>query len=59
MVYVRLARDWVDPAGASHAPGDMVDVDVTTLAELEQRGVVTGPAEPDADAVGNPGQQAG
>ena len=41
MVYVRLAREWVDGTGASHSAGDMVDVDAATLAQLEESGVVT------------------
>jgi hypothetical protein len=46
MVSVRLAREWVDDAGASHAAGETVDVDAGTLARLEQSGVVATPGEP-------------
>lgn len=46
MVCVRLDREWMDQRGASHAPGDLVDVDAGTLAELEAIGVVAAPAEP-------------
>jgi hypothetical protein len=44
-VYVRLATDWADPNGAVHGAGEFVDVDVVTLAELEERGVVENPEE--------------
>lgn len=37
---VRLAAEWTDPFGVDHHAGDVVDIDVITLAELEQRGVV-------------------
>lgn len=39
-MYVRLAVAWTDPAGVSHAAGDVVDIDAITLAELEEGGVV-------------------
>jgi hypothetical protein len=39
-VYVRLAVAWTDPAGVSHAAGDVIDIDAITLAELEEGGVV-------------------
>jgi hypothetical protein len=44
-VYVRLAADWADPTGAVHGAGEFVDVDVVTLAELEEQGVVENPEE--------------
>ena len=44
-VYVRLAANWADPTGAVHGAGDFVDVDVVTLAELEEQGVVENPEE--------------
>ena len=47
MVYVRLAQGWVDGGGASHAAGDMVDVDAGTLAQLESRGIVSSAGEAD------------
>jgi hypothetical protein len=39
-VLVRLAVEWTDPFGIVHDAGDVVDIDVITLAELEERGVV-------------------
>jgi hypothetical protein len=39
-VYVRLAEHWADQAGTVHSAGDLVDIDVVTLAQLEERGVV-------------------
>jgi hypothetical protein len=39
-VYVRLAAAWTDPAGGMHGAGDVVDIDIVTLAELEEQGVV-------------------
>jgi hypothetical protein len=39
-VYVRLATAWADRGGIRHAPGDLVDIDPVTLAELEEQGVV-------------------
>jgi hypothetical protein len=39
-VYVRLSAAWADPAGLLHDPGDLVDVDLVTLAKLEEQGVV-------------------
>jgi hypothetical protein len=39
-VYVRLAAAWTDPAGGVHGAGDVVDIDIVTLAELEEQGVV-------------------
>jgi hypothetical protein len=44
-VYVRLAVAWADPTGAVHRAGEFVDVDVVTLAELEEQGVVENPEE--------------
>jgi hypothetical protein len=44
-VYVRLAVAWADPGGAVHSAGEFVDIDVVTLAELEERGVVENPEE--------------
>lgn len=41
MVYVRLNGDWTDGDGVSHAAGETVDVDQTTLAELQASGLVT------------------
>lgn len=39
-MYVRLASAWTDLSGAVHQAGDVIDVDVVTLAELEELGVV-------------------
>jgi hypothetical protein len=39
-VYVRLAVAWTDPEGAAHGAGQVVDIDIVTLAELEEQGVV-------------------
>ncbi len=39
-MYVRLAAAWTDPAGGVHGAGEVVDIDVVTLAELEEQGVV-------------------
>jgi len=39
-VQVKLARDWTDGTGATHAAGDIVEVDTVTLAKLEETGVV-------------------
>ena len=44
-MYVRLAVDWADPTGAVHNAGEFVDIDVVTLAELEEQGVVDNPEE--------------
>lgn len=44
---VRLAAEWTDPYGIAHSAGDVVDIDVITLAELEERGVVHTMSEPE------------
>ncbi|GAA5183967.1 hypothetical protein GCM10023322_24420 [Rugosimonospora acidiphila] len=44
-MYVRLAASWADPSGAVHGAGEFVDVDVVTLAELEEQGVVENAGE--------------
>jgi len=44
-VYVRLAMPWADPSGRVHGAGEFVDVDVVTLAELEEQGVVENAGE--------------
>jgi hypothetical protein len=57
---VRLAVAWTDPLGVAYGAGDLVDIDVVTLAELEELGVVnnmgdpksegwTGPTSPEPD----------
>jgi len=46
-VLVRLAAEWTDPFGIAHNAGDVVDIDVITLAELEERGVVHTMSEPE------------
>jgi hypothetical protein len=42
-VQVRLSVAWTDPAGTVWAPGDTIDVDAVTLAELEEQGMVEEP----------------
>jgi hypothetical protein len=44
-VYVRLAMPWADPSGTVHGAGEFVDVDVVTLAKLEEQGVVENAGE--------------
>ena len=44
-MYVRLAVEWADPSGTVHGAGEFVDVDVVTLAELEEQGVVENAGE--------------
>jgi len=55
-VYVRLAADWADPSGAVHGAGEFVDVDIVTLAELEERGVVENAEEIDRPGWVGPGK---
>jgi hypothetical protein len=55
-VYVRLAVDWADPSGAVHGAGEFVDIDVVTLAELEERGVVENADEINRPAWVGPGK---
>jgi hypothetical protein len=45
-VYVRLAEAWADRYGEVHPAGEFVDVDIVTLAELEECGVVHNADEP-------------
>lgn len=40
---VRLSASWTDPGGTRWAPGDTIDVDAVTLAELEEQGMVEEP----------------
>ena len=41
---VRLSASWTDPGGTlSGLPGDTIDVDAVTLAELEEQGMVEEP----------------
>jgi hypothetical protein len=54
-VLVRLAAGWTDPFGIAHNAGDVVDIDVITLAELEERGVVHNMSEP--EEWNGPGEQ--
>jgi hypothetical protein len=49
-MYVRLASAWTDISGAVHQAGDVVDIDVVTLAELEEQGVVEDYSGRDGDA---------
>lgn len=62
---VRLALAWTDPYGVAYGPGELVDIDAVTLAELEEQGVVknmtdepkdayTGPTSPDTDGYTGP-----
>jgi hypothetical protein len=48
--------DWADPSGAVHGAGDFVDIDVVTLAELEERGVVENADEINRPAWVGPGK---
>jgi hypothetical protein len=41
MVHVKLDKEWTDSAGTTHSAGESVDVDAATLAELQEKGVVT------------------
>ncbi|MEV4541079.1 hypothetical protein ACIBXA_08165 [Micromonospora echinaurantiaca] len=41
---VRLSALWTDPGGTVWGPGDTVEVDAVTLAELEEQGMVEQPA---------------
>lgn len=43
---VRLALAWTDPRGVAYAPGELVDIDAVTLAELEEQGVVETMTDP-------------
>lgn len=45
MVYVRLENNWTDREGATHSAGEMVDVDASTLAQLQANGMVADPGE--------------
>jgi len=54
-VLVRLAAEWTDPFGVDHYAGDVVDIDVITLAELEERGVVQAMSE--AEEWTGPGEE--
>jgi hypothetical protein len=61
-VYVRLSTAWADPAGTVHGAGDLVEIDMVTLAQLEERGVVENSEEsnrPDRGAPGRADQPAG
>jgi hypothetical protein len=40
---VLLEQSWTDRSGVRHEPGESVDVDTVTLAQLESSGVVTAP----------------
>ena len=55
-MYVRLATDWAAPNGAFHGAGDLVDIDIVTLAELEERGVVENSEEIDRPGWVGPGR---
>lgn len=44
---MRLAVPWTDPAGVSHAAGEIIDIDAITLAQLEEGGVVDEIKEPE------------
>jgi hypothetical protein len=61
---------WADPSGTVHGAGEFVDVDVVTLAELEEQGVVenageefeetefVGPGETEDEQFVGPGEEA-
>jgi hypothetical protein len=55
MVHVQLDKEWTDASGTTHAAGDSVDVDAATLADLQEKGVVSdaanwaGPTAPPKD----------
>ncbi len=55
-MYVRLATEWADPTGAVHGAGDLVDIDIVTLAELEEQGVVENAEESNGPAWIGPGR---
>ena len=55
-MYVRLATDWADHHGAVHGAGDLVDIDIVTLAELEEQGVVENSEEIDRPGWIGPGR---
>src|SRR3982750_605542 len=55
-VYGRLAVDWADSSGGVHGAGEFVDIDVVTLAELEERGVVENADEINRPAWVGPGK---
>ena len=55
-MYVRLSTTWADPAGTVHRAGDLVDVDIVTLAQLEERGVVENSEESNRPAWIGPGR---
>lgn len=40
---VLLEQPWTDRKGVTHEPGESVDVDTVTLAQLEASGVVMAP----------------
>ncbi len=55
---VRLAVEWTDPFGIAHNAGDVVDIDVITLAELEEKGVVHNMSEmPEQEEWNGPSEQ--
>ena len=41
MVHVKLEKEWTDSAGTTHSAGESVDVDAATLAELQEKGIVS------------------
>lgn len=46
---VLLEQSWTDRSGVRHEPGETVDVDTVTLAQLESSGVVTAPEDENLD----------
>ena len=63
MVHVKLAKAWTDGSGTTHSAGESVDVDAATLADLQEKGVVsdaqqwagpTGPMPTDPDSWAGP-----
>ena len=55
MVHVKLDKAWTDGAGTTHSAGESVDVDAATLADLQEKGIVSdakkwaGPTAAEAD----------
>ena len=41
MVHVKLDKEWTDSAGTTHSAGESVDVDAATLADLQEKGIVS------------------
>ena len=46
MVQAKLEKAWTDDSGKTYSAGESVDVDAATLAELQEKGIVTSWAGP-------------